>query len=98
MTSMGSAKWQADGWPWPRSTSSGSCSAQISCAFQHLVRNRHPDGGDDALGTSPVSRIRLRCRSTMGSGTGTADAELTAPWHNGKSAHLGGPVQNQPPD
>ena len=28
---------------WPRSISSGSSSAQMSCAFQHRVRNRHPD-------------------------------------------------------
>src|SRR5581483_5492032 len=30
-----SAKWQADGWPCPRSMSAGSSSAQIGCAFEH---------------------------------------------------------------
>ena len=45
-----SAKWQATGWPWPRSTSAGSSSAQMSCAFQHRVRNRQPDGGFDRAG------------------------------------------------
>ncbi len=34
--------------------------AQMSCAFQHRVRNRQPDGGLIGLGTSPSSRIRSR--------------------------------------
>ena len=55
-----SAKWQALGCPWPRSTSAGSSSAQIGCAFQQRVRKRQPDGGFAGLGTSPSSTIRLR--------------------------------------
>ena len=35
-----------------RTTSSGTSSAQMSCAFQQRVRNRHPDGGFAGLGTS----------------------------------------------
>ena len=41
-------------------TSGGSSSAQISCAFQQRVRNRHPEGGLAGLGTSPSSTIRAR--------------------------------------
>ena len=67
-----SAKWQADGWPCPRSISAGSSSAQMSWAFQQRVRNRQPDGGFAGLGTSPSSTIRSRPR-WPGSGTGTAD-------------------------
>ncbi len=37
------------------------------------VRNRQPLGGLTGLGTSPVSRIRLRVRSLCGSGSGIAE-------------------------
>ena len=73
-TCLTSAKWQATGWPWPRSISAGSSSAQMSCAFQQRVRNRQPDGGSTGLGTSPSSTIRWRCALLAGSGTGTADS------------------------
>ena len=69
-----SAKWQALGWPWPRSMSAGSSSAQIGCAFQQRVRNRQPDGGFAGLGTSPSSTIRLRLPRWPGSSIGTADS------------------------
>ncbi len=46
----------------------------MSSAFQHRVRNRHPDGGLAGLGTSPCSTIRCRWRSFLGSGTGTAES------------------------
>ena len=72
-TAATSAKWQATGWPWPRSTRAGSSVAQISCAFQHRVRKRQPEGGDCGLGTSPSSTMCLRARSALGSGMGTAD-------------------------
>ena len=52
----------------------GSSSAQMSCAFQQRVRNRQPDGGFTGLGTSPLSTIRSRLRSRLGSGSGTADS------------------------
>ena len=58
-----SAKWQALGWPCPRSISAGSSSAQIGCAFQQRVRKRQPEGGFAGLGTSPSSTIRFRRRS-----------------------------------
>ena len=53
-----------------RATSGGSSVAQMSCAFQHRVRNRQPDGGLIGLGTSPVSstRSRWRCSRRCGSG------------------------------
>ena len=40
----------------PGSSSGGSCSAQIACAFQHRVRNRHPDGGTPDWGPRPPAR------------------------------------------
>ena len=73
----GAAKWQAAASVVPGTgASSGSTSAQTGAAFQHRVRNRHPEGGFTGLGTSPVSTIRFcwRCRSRLGSGTGTADS------------------------
>ena len=73
-TAATSAKWQATGWPWPRSTSAGSSVAQMSWAFQHRVRKRQPDGGDCGLGTSPSSTMCFRARSALGSGTGTAES------------------------
>ena len=79
-SSSSTGKWQAI-WCVPPSTtaSGGSCAAQISCAFQHRVRNRQPDGGLIGLGTSPVSRIRSRWALSRraGSGTGTADISAT---------------------
>ena len=54
--------------------SSGSCSAQIACAFQHRVRNRQPDGGFAGLGTSPSSTIRSRLPRWPGSSIGTAES------------------------
>ena len=72
-TAATSAKWQATGWPWPRSTRAGSSVAQISCAFQQRVRKRQPEGGDCGLGTSPSRTMCLRARSALGSGMGTAD-------------------------
>ena len=41
--------------PPPMSRSSGSSAAQMSCAFQHRVRNRQPEGGWLGLGISPDS-------------------------------------------
>ena len=38
--------------------SGGTVVAHTSCAFQHRVRNRQPEGGSAGLGTSPCSRIR----------------------------------------
>ena len=49
----------------PRSTSSGSCSAQMSWAFQHRVRNRQPDGGVAGLGGSPAARCAAASRSLL---------------------------------
>ena len=57
----GSAKWQAAGWPWPRSTSSGATWAQISWALKQRVRNRQPLGGSVGLG-APRSRRRSAAR------------------------------------
>ena len=51
-------------------SSAGSSVAQISCAFQHRVRNRQPLGGSTGLGTSPSSTMRLRSRSRFGLGHG----------------------------
>ena len=51
--------------------------AQMSCAFQHRVRNRHPDGGSTGLGTSPASRMRTLGgvpRTTPRSGTAESSA------------------------
>ena len=73
-TAVTSAKWQATGWPWPRSTRAGSSVAQISWAFQQRVRKRQPEGGDWGLGTSPSSTMCLRARSRFGSGMGTAES------------------------
>ncbi len=74
-TGTSSAKWHATGCPAPRSTSAGSSCAHFSCAFQHRVRNRQPDGGSTGLGTSPLQHdARTRPRSSAGSGTGTADS------------------------
>ena len=43
----------------------------MSVAFQHRVRNRHPDGGLSGDGTSPFNRIRSpRCAA---SSLGAAD-------------------------
>src|SRR2546423_15021257 len=69
-----SAKWQALGCPWPRSTSAGSSSAQIGCAFQQRVRNLQPEGGLAGLGTSPSSTIPLRLPRCPGSSIGTAES------------------------
>ena len=56
------------------SRGSGEVSVQTWVAFQQRVRKRQPDGGSTGLGTSPVSTIRSRERSTRGSGIGTADS------------------------
>ena len=50
----------------------GGLLRQTAAAFQHRVRNRQPDGGDDGSGSSPCNTIRRRVRSTAGSGAGTA--------------------------
>ena len=63
-------KWQATGWPWPRSISSGSSIAHMSLAIGQRVRNRQPDGGLIGLGTSPCSTIRWRSRSMHRVGLG----------------------------
>ena len=55
-----SGKWQATGCSRRPLTSSGSSWAQRSSARQHRVRNRQPDGGSSALGSSPRSTIRCR--------------------------------------
>jgi hypothetical protein len=59
-------------------TSGGSSVAQISCAVQHQVRQRQPDG-QIGLGRSPASSTRSRCARSRraGSGTGTADISAT---------------------
>ena len=57
-----------------RISNSGTCSAQMSCAFQQRVRNRQPDGGLTGEGTSPVSRMIALLSRTVGSGTGTAES------------------------
>lgn len=44
-----------------------------SSANGHRVRKWQPDGGLSAEGTSPLRMMRLRWRSTFGSGMGTAD-------------------------
>ena len=54
-------------------SSGRSVSQRVSCRNGHRVWNRQPEGGFDGEGRSPVSRIRSRCASTSGSGTGTAD-------------------------
>src|SRR6266536_2784692 len=75
--SGGSAKWQATDWPGVLASSGGSVVAQMSAAFQHRVRNRHPDGGLIGLGRSPASRIRAfggAPRATRGSGTAESSA------------------------
>ena len=72
-TRLTSAKWQATGCPWPRSTRAGSSWAQMSCAFQQRVRKRQPEGGDCGLGTSPWRTMCSRDRSARGSGIGTAE-------------------------
>jgi hypothetical protein len=46
--------------------------AQSGKATGQRVWKWHPGGGDIALGTSPRRMIRLRWRSTSGSGTGEA--------------------------
>ena len=60
LTAIGitSAKWHATRWPMPRSSSSGSSVAHLSCAFGQRVRNRQPDGGLIGDGTSPSSTTR----------------------------------------
>ena len=58
----GSAKWHADRCapaPSERSSSCGSSCEQISCAFQHRVWKRHPDGGFAGEGTSPTQHDLL---------------------------------------
>ena len=73
--SRASAKWQALGWPLPAvDQQRAPRSAQMSCAFQHRVRKRQPDGGLAGRGTSPCEMIRSRCSRAVGSGTGTADS------------------------
>ena len=60
-----------------RSINSGTSPEQTSWAFQHLVRNRHPEGGFAGLGTSPWRRIRCRPSRPFGSGTGTAESSAS---------------------
>ena len=80
-----SAKWHALGWPWPRSISAGSSSAQIGCAFQQRVRNRQPDGGFAGFGTSPSSTIRLRFPRWPGSSIGIAESSACVYGCEGRS-------------
>jgi hypothetical protein len=53
-----SGKWHAAWWPCSvNGRSGGSCSAQISCARGQRVRNRQPDGGLMAEGSSPLTPL-----------------------------------------
>ena len=65
-----SGKWQAARWPGPKDRSWGSSAAQRSCAYGHLVRNLHPEGGFTGLGSSPLMAAPYLARSRVGSGTG----------------------------
>ena len=65
-----SGKWQAATCPGPNERSRGSSAAQISCAYGHLVRNLHPDGGFTGLGSSPRMATSFLARSSAGLGTG----------------------------
>ena len=55
-----------------RRSSAGVLRAQRARACGQRVRKRQPEGGSIGLGTSPSSRIRVRC--SPGSGTGIADS------------------------
>ena len=50
--------------------------AQSSVALQHLVLNRHPDGGLIGEGTSPVNKILCLTFSGFGSGTALKSARV----------------------
>ena len=66
-------KWQATVWPVASSRRSGSSLAQSSWAFQQRVRKRQPEGGSMGLGTSPVSRMRVRWAACAAVGVGDGD-------------------------
>ena len=57
--------------------SGGSTRAQTSVARGQRVRNRHPEGGSIALGTSPRSTMRSRAALALGSGRGIAESSAT---------------------
>ena len=57
------------------SCSGGSSLRQRAMTCAQRVWKRQPGGGFNALGTSPCTTMRLRCRSTTGSATGTADSK-----------------------
>ena len=74
-----SVQWQATRWlgftpgiSGTRSTGR-SVSHFVSWRYGQRVWKRHPVGGFDGEGRSPVSRICSRRSSMSGSGTGTAD-------------------------
>ena len=70
---ISSAQWQLTSRPGASSRSTGTSSShRVSCRHGQRVWNRQPLGGFAGDGRSPASRIRSRCSSTTGSGTGTA--------------------------
>ena len=69
----GWTRWQATFLP-SASRRSGSIVRQSGIAYGQRVWKRQPEGGSIGLGTSPVSTMRSRARSSTGSGTGTAES------------------------
>ena len=76
-TGVRSGKWHAAVCRDPNARSSGSSTAQRSCARGQRVRNRQPDGGSAALGSSPPIVWPARALASSGSGIGTASSR---PW------------------
>src|SRR5262249_46896657 len=69
-----SGKWQALRWSGACSSSAGLSTRQRSWAFQQREAKTQPAIGAVRSGGSPSSMIRLRPRSTAGSGSGTAES------------------------
>ena len=65
-----SGKWHAAKWVPPNGRIGGSSAAQMSCARGQRVRNRQPDGGSIADGSSPATPLATFDFSTTGSAFG----------------------------
>ena len=86
-----SGKWQAASARCPpNGRSGGSTSAQISSASGQRVRNRQPDGGWIALGSSPVMPALTLACSASGSATGAESSRPLVYGWAGPQVHLVG--------
>ncbi len=74
MPPCSSTQWHAARWPGSYSLNAGTSTLQRSNAIGQRVWKRQPEGGLTGEGMSPLMMIRLRRRSTTGSGIGIAES------------------------